>query len=110
MQIEGTQLISIMSFSMLDFLKFASRMPQMAQILVSSFNIFRTPLEISFFFLVSNSRLCVLHCPRFVLICLCFLFFYWGRGVEGGLMYLYLVSSLMFFFTFLWIVLALVSF
>ena len=39
MQTEGTQLIFLMNFSMLDFFKFASRMPQIAQILVSTFKI-----------------------------------------------------------------------
>ena len=62
MQIEGTKLIFIINISVLDFFKFASRMSQIAQILVSTFKIFRgrggeggacpwTPLEISFFFL-----------------------------------------------------------
>ena len=32
MQIEGTKLIFIMNFSVLHFFKFASRMPQIAQI------------------------------------------------------------------------------
>ena len=41
MQIEGTKLILIINFSVLDFFKFASRMPQIAQILVSTFNIFQ---------------------------------------------------------------------
>ena len=41
MQIEGTKLIFIMSISVLDFFKFTSRMPQIAQILVSTFKIFR---------------------------------------------------------------------
>ena len=60
-QIEGTKLIFIININVLDFFKFASRMPQIAQILVSTFKIFRggvgggacpqTPLEISFFFL-----------------------------------------------------------
>ena len=50
MQIEDTQLIFVMNFSVLDFFKFASRMPQTAQILVSTFKILRTPLEISSFF------------------------------------------------------------
>ena len=40
MQIEGRKLISIMNFSVLDFFKFASRMPQIAQILVSTFKNF----------------------------------------------------------------------
>ena len=31
MQIEGTKLIFIMNFSVLDFFKFASRIPQIAQ-------------------------------------------------------------------------------
>ena len=41
MQIEVRKLIFIMNFSVLDFFKFASRMPQTAQILVSTFKIFR---------------------------------------------------------------------
>ena len=40
MQIEGTKLIFIMNYSVLHFFKFASRMPQIAQILVSTFKIF----------------------------------------------------------------------
>ena len=42
MQIEGTKLIFIiMNFSVLDFFKFASRMPQIAWVkLVSTFKIF----------------------------------------------------------------------
>ena len=40
MQIEVRKLIFIMNFSVLDFFKFASRMPQTAQILVSTFEIF----------------------------------------------------------------------
>ena len=45
-----------MNFSVLDFFKFASKIPQIALILVSTFKIFQggacshTPLEISFFF------------------------------------------------------------
>ena len=41
LQIEGTKLIFIMNISVLDFFKFASRMPPIAQILVSTFKIFR---------------------------------------------------------------------
>ena len=37
MQIEGRKLILIMNFSVLEFFKFASRMAQIAQILVSTF-------------------------------------------------------------------------
>ena len=37
MQIEGRKPIFIMNFSVLEFFKFASRMPQIAQILVSNF-------------------------------------------------------------------------
>ena len=70
MPIEGTKLIFVMNFSLLHFFKFASRMPQISQILVSTFKIFQegewwegacpwTPLEISSFFFISNSRLCV---------------------------------------------------
>ena len=40
MQIEGTKVIFVMNFSVLDF-SFASRMPQIAKILVSTFKIFR---------------------------------------------------------------------
>ena len=50
LQIEGTKMTFIMNFSVLDFFIFASRMPQIAQILVSTFKIFRTPQEISSFF------------------------------------------------------------
>ena len=42
MQIAATKLIFIMDFSVLDFFRFTSRMPQIAQIkLVSTFKIFR---------------------------------------------------------------------
>ena len=41
MQIEVTKLIFIINFSVLDFFKFASRMPQIAQVLVATFNIFQ---------------------------------------------------------------------
>ena len=41
LQIEGTKLIFIKNISMLDFFKFVSRMPQVAQILVSTFKIFQ---------------------------------------------------------------------
>ena len=56
MQIEGRKMIFIMNFSVLDFFKFASRMPQIAQILVSTFTFFtrehapRTLIDISSFF------------------------------------------------------------
>ena len=40
MQIEGSKLIFIMNISVLYFFKFASRMPQIAQILVLTFKIF----------------------------------------------------------------------
>ena len=40
-QIEGTKLIFIMNFSLLHFFKFAPRIPQVAQILVSTFKIFQ---------------------------------------------------------------------
>ena len=64
-QIEGTELIFIMNFSVLDFFKFASRMPQIVQILVSTFNNFwgwegGIPLNLPrnfLFFFMSNSRL-----------------------------------------------------
>ena len=65
MQIEGTKLIFIINISVQDFFKFASRMPQIAQILVSTVKIFwgggggggpcpRTPLEISSFFFLEQ--------------------------------------------------------
>ena len=38
MQIEGTKLIFVMNFSVLDFFEFASRMPQITQIFVSTFS------------------------------------------------------------------------
>ena len=41
MQIQSTKLIFIMNISVLDFFKFASRMLQIAQILVSTFKLFR---------------------------------------------------------------------
>ena len=40
MQIKGRKIIFIMTFCVLDFFKFASRMPQIAQILVSAFKFF----------------------------------------------------------------------
>ena len=40
MQIDGTKLVLAMNFSVLHFFKFASRTPQIAQILVSTFKIF----------------------------------------------------------------------
>ena len=40
MQIEGMKLIFIVNFSVLDFFKFASRMPQIAHTLVLTFKIF----------------------------------------------------------------------
>ena len=62
MQIDGTKLIFIMNISVLDFFKFASRMPQIAQILVSTFKIFRGSMPLDphrnfLFFSMSNSRL-----------------------------------------------------
>ena len=63
MQIEGTKLIFIMNFSVLDFLKFASTMPQIAQMLVSIFKIFwgrippNPPENFLFFFSLAISRL-----------------------------------------------------
>ena len=56
MQIEGRKMIFIMNFIVLDFFKFASRMPQIAQILVSAFKFFsrgvcpRIPIDVSSFF------------------------------------------------------------
>ena len=44
MQIKGTKLIFNMNISVLDFFKFASRMPQIAQILVSTFKIFQASM------------------------------------------------------------------
>ena len=43
-EFEGTKLIFIMNFGVLDFFKFALRMPQIAQILVLTFKIFRSML------------------------------------------------------------------
>ena len=40
MQIEGRKLSFIMNFNVQDFFKFAYRMPQIAQILVSTFQFF----------------------------------------------------------------------
>ena len=74
MQIEGTKLIFVINISVVDFFKFASRMPHIAQILVSTFKIFRggacprTPLEMSSFFSLSNSRLWVYFCVHVWLI------------------------------------------
>ena len=61
MQIEVRKLIFIMNFSVLDFFKFASRMPQTAQILVSTFKIYRgsmlpAPPRYFLFFFFSNSQ------------------------------------------------------
>ena len=89
MQTECTKLIVIMNFSVLDFFKFASRMPQIAQVkLVSTFKIFSVGGEgggggrrkrwggggghapdtphrnFLFFFFISNSTLC--HLLKFV--------------------------------------------
>ena len=55
MQIEDTKLIFIMNLSVLDFFKFASKMPQIAQIFVLTFKIFQWghaphPLRNSSFF------------------------------------------------------------
>ena len=51
MQIEGAKLIFSVNVSVLDFFKFASRMPHIAQILVLTFKIFRTlPRNFLFFF------------------------------------------------------------
>ena len=51
MQIEVRKLIFIMNFSVLDFSEFASRMPQTAQILVSTFIIDIFSFFFFFFFL-----------------------------------------------------------
>ena len=64
MQIEGKKLIFIMNFSVLDFFKFASRMPQIAQILVFTFKIFQgsmPPDPPRIFFFLNSSRLWVLQ-------------------------------------------------
>ena len=77
MQIEGRKLIFVMNFSVLDFFKFASRMPQIAQILVSTFKIFQgsmppdpplgaycgpqTPASFSSFFTFPQSHVCYTH-------------------------------------------------
>ena len=63
MQIEDRKLIFIMNFSVLHFFKFASRMPQIAQILVSTYKIFGgegmppDPPRNFPFFSISNSSL-----------------------------------------------------
>ena len=65
MQIEGTKLIFIMNFSVFHFFKFASRMPEIAQILVSTFKIIQggggmhapRPHRNVLSFFISNSRL-----------------------------------------------------
>ena len=41
MQIDGTKLVFVMNCCVLHFFKFTSRMPQIAQILVSTFKIFQ---------------------------------------------------------------------
>ena len=62
MQTEGSKLIFIMKFSVLDFFKFTSRMPQIV-FLVLPFKNFQgehapgSPRYFLFFFLNSNSRL-----------------------------------------------------
>ena len=66
MQIEGTKLIFIMNISVVDFFKFASRVRQIAQILVSTFKIFRgcmppdPPRNFLFFFLEQFQALLLL--------------------------------------------------
>ena len=66
MQIEGTKRIFMMNLSVLDFFKFASRMPQVAQILVSTSKFWGgeggrgMPLDPGrnfLFFFISNFRL-----------------------------------------------------
>ena len=62
MQIEGAKLIFVMNSSVLDFFKFASRMRQIAQILDSTFKIFRLGMHSNIprnflFFFISNSKL-----------------------------------------------------
>ena len=60
MQTDGTKLIFVMNFSVPDFFKFASRLPQIAQILVSTFKIVRPhPHRKFFIFFISKSRLCI---------------------------------------------------
>ena len=64
MQTEGTKLIFIVNLGVVDFFNFAPRMPQIAQILVSTFNIFRGSMppdpniNVLLFFFFSNSMLC----------------------------------------------------
>ena len=66
MQIEVRKLIFFMNFSLLDFFKFASRMPQTAQIFVWTFKIFRgsmppdPPRYFLFFFPLAILRIWVL--------------------------------------------------
>ena len=68
MHIEGIKLIFVMNFSVLDFFKFASRMPQIAQITVHRLQISNfsgerggacpgPPQKFPLFFFMSNSRL-----------------------------------------------------
>ena len=65
-EIEVRKLIFIMNFSVLDFFKFASRMPQTAQILVSTFKIFRgsmppdSPRYFLFFFPCLGNKIPIL--------------------------------------------------
>ena len=64
MQIDDTKLIFVMNLSVLDFFKFASKMPQIAQIFVLTFKIFHWghaphPLRNFLIFFISNSRLCL---------------------------------------------------
>ena len=71
MQMEGTKLIFVTNFCVLDFFKFDSRLPQIAQISVLTFKIFLVgrgrgvggghspgpPEKCPPFFFISNSRL-----------------------------------------------------
>ena len=86
-QIEGTKLIYIMNFSVPDFFKFASRKPQTAQILVSTFKLFPRehapgpPLKFPLVFFFSYARLCnavsVLLLPTHVSFKVVFAEFVW---------------------------------
>ena len=79
MQIEGKKLIFVMNFSVLDFFKFASKMPQIAQILVSTFNIFQGSMlpnlpRYFLFFFFNNTRLCFAYVHKHLCV--------WKRNVS----------------------------
>ena len=60
MLIEGTKLIFIMNFSVVDFFKFASRMPQIACVkLVSTFKIFQWARHTTSWAILAPMRVCI---------------------------------------------------